>query len=117
MWAAHNMKYVNRVKPGKYKLKSGMSNRSLINMLKSGTQSPVDLTFHSSSRLRMKEQFAGYIAKRIEADSMSIIRLLDSAKFVRQYGFNTDNVYTMFLPNSYELYWNTSAEKVLRLHE
>ena len=111
MSAAENMNYVNRVKPGRYRLHEGMTNRRLINMLASGTQEPVTISFHN---LRLKEQFAGFISKKIEPDSMSIIRLLDSTSFVEKYGFTTDNVYTMFLPNSYQLYWNTSPEKFFK---
>ncbi len=110
-WAAENMNYVNRVKPGRYHLHAGMSNRRLINMLASGSQEPVTLSFHN---LRLKEQFAGFVSKKIEPDSATILRLLDSAAFVQQYGFTTDNVYTMFLPNSYQLYWNTSPEKFFK---
>ncbi|WP_345952352.1 endolytic transglycosylase MltG [Mucilaginibacter sp. PAMB04168] len=114
LWSAHNMHYVGRVKPGKYRLKQGMSNRKLINMLASGTQEPVDLKFRG---LRLKPQFAGYVSKQIEPDSIAIISLLDSAKFVEKYGFTTENVYTMFLPNTYQMYWNTTAEKFFeRMH-
>jgi UPF0755 protein len=108
MWAAHNMKLINRVKPGKYRLKEGMSNRSFINMLKAGNQEPVTLAFHN---FRLKEQFAGFVSKKLEPDSVSILRLLDSAKFAEQYGFTTDNIYTVFIPNSYQFYWNTTPEK------
>lgn len=107
-WAARHMNYVNRVKPGRYHLRKGMGNRRLINMLASGTQEPVMLSFHN---LRLKEQFAGFVSKKIEPDSASIIHLLDSADYVQQYGFTTDDVYTMFLPNTYQLYWNTTPEK------
>lgn len=110
-WAANNMNYAHRVKPGRYHLKAGMSNRALINMLASGTQQPVALEFHG---LRQKEQFAGFVAKKIEPDSTSIINLLDSASYVAKYGFTTDNVYTMFMPNSYQLYWNTSPDKFFK---
>ena len=110
-WAAHNMKYVNRVKAGKYRLHEGMSNRKLIRMLELGEQEPVTVSFHN---LRLKEQFAGFIGKKLESDSMSIVNLLDSDKFVSQYGFTPDNVYTMFLPNSYQLKWNTSPEKFFK---
>jgi UPF0755 protein len=105
------MNYTNRVKPGRYHLHAGMGNRKLINMLASGTQEPVTVSYHN---LRLKEQFAGFIAKKIEPDSTAIIHLLDSAAFVQQYGFTTDNVYTMFLPNSYQMYWNTSPEKFFK---
>jgi len=110
-WAANNMNYPHRVKPGRYRLHEGMSNRKLINMLASGTQEPVQLEFHG---LRQKEQFAGFVSKKIEPDSMSIINLLDSASYVAKYGFTTDNVYTMFMPNSYQLYWNTSPDKFFK---
>lgn len=106
-WAAENMNYAQAVKPGKYKLTPGMSNRHFVNMLKAGNQEPVSLSFRG---LRKKENFAGYVSRQIEADSTSIIRLLDSADFVKKYGFNTDDVYGMFIPNSYEMYWNISAE-------
>ncbi len=109
--AAQNMNYINRVKPGRYRLHEGMTNRRLINMLASGTQEPVTLAFHN---LRLKEQFAGFVSKKIEPDSTAIINLLDSASFLEKYGFTTDNVYTMFLPNSYQLYWNTSPEKFFK---
>ncbi len=109
--AAENMNYKTRVKSGRYRLHEGMNNRRLINMLAAGNQEPVTVAFHN---LRLKEQFAGFIAKKIEPDSTAIIRLLDSADFVKKYGFNTDNVYTMFLPNSYQVYWNTSPEKFFK---
>jgi UPF0755 protein len=110
-WAAHNMKYTDRVKPGRYRLTPGMSNRKLINMLKAGNQEAVKLSFHT---YRLKEQFAAFIAKNLEPDSTAIIHLLDSADFVKQYGFTTDNVYTTFLPDSYEIYWNTTPENFFK---
>jgi len=110
-WAAHNMKYVNRVKPGKYRLREGMSNRKLIRMLELGEQESVTLSFHN---LRLKEQFAGFIAKRLEIDSVVFLKMLDSDQYVQQYGFTPDNVYTMFMPNSYQMYWNTSPDKFFK---
>jgi UPF0755 protein len=110
-WAAQHMNYTDRVKAGRYKLKPGMSNRALINMLASGTQDPVTLSFHT---MRLKKQFAVFVSKKIEPDSTAILNLLDSASFVKQYGFTTDDVLTMFLPNTYQLYWNTSPEKFFK---
>jgi UPF0755 protein len=110
-WSAVNMKYTGRVKAGKYRLHEGMSNRKFINMLASGAQESVTVSFHN---LRLKEQFAGFVSKKIEPDSIAILNLLDSAAFVKQYGFTTDDVYTMFMPNSYQMYWNTSPEKFFK---
>mgnify|MGYP003478886359 CR=1 FL=1 len=105
---AKRMSYPDKVKPGRYRLKKGMSNRRFINMLKSGTQQPVDLSFQG---IRLKEDFAGVVAQQIEADSLAIINLIDSSAFIEQYGFNKHTIYAMFIPNSYELYWNTLAPK------
>lgn len=112
--AAQNMDYPVKVKAGRYRLTKDMSNRSLINMLKAGNQEPVKISFQN---VRLKHTLAGMISKKIESDSASISQLLDSAAFVEKYGFNTDNVYTMFIPNSYEVYWNSNPEKFfLRMH-
>lgn len=109
LWAAQNMKYIGRVKPGRYRLKPGMSNRALINMLASGTQEPVNFSFHN---IRLKEQFAAFAGKKLEPDSASIIRLLDSTTFLQQYGFTPENVYVAFMPDTYQVYWNTTPENL-----
>jgi len=109
--AAEGMKYKTRVKPGRYRLKEGMTNRRLINMLASGSQEAVELSFHN---LRQKKDFVSFISKKLEADSASMMRLLDSTEFLKKYGFDTTNVYTMFIPNTYQVYWNTSPEKFFK---
>ncbi|MGI4750294.1 MAG: endolytic transglycosylase MltG [Janthinobacterium lividum] len=108
MQVAYSEKYENRVKPGKYRLHKGMSNKKLIRMLALGEQEQVKLAFQN---VRLKETFAGMIGKKLEADSVSIIRLLDSTAYLKPFGFTPDNVYVMFMPNSYKMYWNGSAEK------
>ena len=110
-WAAHNMKYVNRVKPGRYRLHEGMSNRKFIRMLELGEQDPVTIAFHN---LRLKEQFAGFVGKKLEPDSAAFIHLLDSADYVKQFGFTPENVYVAFIPNSYQIKWNTTPEKFFK---
>ena len=94
------------LKPGRYKLKAGMNNRTLINKIKAGNQDPVNLKIQN---IRRKEDFSGYLAKNLEPDSLAFIKLLDSAAFVEKHGFTTENIYTMFIPNTYEMYWNTST--------
>jgi UPF0755 protein len=106
--AAERMDLAMRIKPGRYKVTKGMNNRSLINMIKSGNQEPVNLKFQN---IRRKEDFAGYLAKTLEADSLAFIKVLDSAALVEEHGFTQDNIYTMFIPNTYEMYWNTSPEE------
>lgn len=106
--AAEQMDLALRIQPGRYRVKKGMTNRHLVNMIKSGNQEPVNLKFQN---IRRKEDFAGYLAKRLEADSMAFINILDSAALVEEHGFTQENIYTMFIPNTYEMYWNTSPEE------
>lgn len=106
--AAAKMDLKGALKPGRYKIAKGMTNRGLINMLKAGNQEPVKLKFQN---IRKKENFAGYLAKNLESDSLTFIKLLDSAALIEKYGFNKDNSYTMFIPNTYELYWNTTPSE------
>ncbi len=112
-WVAHKMKY-KKVRPGKYKLKLGMSNVELVRLLRSGAQDPIRLTFQN---VRLKKEFAGYIGRNFEIDSMQFLGMLDSIDLVRQYGFDEETIFCMFLPNTYELYWNISKEKFFeRMH-
>lgn len=104
--AVAKMDLARSLKPGRYKLTKGMNNRSIINMLKSGNQDPVKLKFQN---LRKKENFAGYLANNLEPDSLTFMSVLDSAALIEKYGFNQDNSYVMFIPNTYEMYWNVTA--------
>lgn len=109
--AAEKMNLQGPLKPGKYRLKEGMTNRALINMLKAGNQEPVKLKFQN---IRKIEGLASLLAKNLEPDSVAFMRLLDSAEFVEKYGFTTETVYTMFIPNTYEMYWSTTREEFFK---
>jgi UPF0755 protein len=96
------------IKPGKYKITKGLSNIELVRLLRSGKQEPIKLTFQN---IRLKTDFAGYIGKNFEIDSLAFLNMLDSIDLVRQYGFDEETIFCMFIPNTYEMYWNTSKEK------
>jgi len=113
--AAGKMNLPTSLKPGRYRLKKGMTNRTLVNMIKAGNQEPVKLKFQN---IRKKENFAAYLASNLEADSLSFIGVLDSTSLISKYGFNQDNVYAMFIPNTYEMYWNVSPSEFMeRMHK
>ena len=111
VWVAEKKNYVNRIKAGRYKIHKGMSNNELVNLLRSGEQEPIMLSFR---HLRTIQQLAGQVSRHIEADSLSIIHLLNNEEFIRSYGFSKNEVLSMFLPNTYEFYWNTSAEEFFK---
>ncbi|MDA3944651.1 MAG: endolytic transglycosylase MltG [Bacteroidetes bacterium] len=105
-WLAQHKSYPELVKPGHYIIRVGMNNNELINLLRAGLQSPVDVTFNN---LRTVEQLAANIAKQIEADSLSIITLLYDTAYIGQLGFNPQTIPALFIPNTYEFYWTTDA--------
>lgn len=114
-WASEQINYPENIKAGRYKIRNGMSNKALVALLKSGQQEPVKVVFNN---IRLKEQLAGVISRQIEADSISIIALLNNQEFLSEFGLTAENSATLFIPNTYEFYWNTSAEGFIeRMHK
>lgn len=111
LWLAQRAGYGEKIHAGHYVVKNGMSNRALILMLRSGRQTPVKVQFHN---LRSCEQLAGTIGLQIEADSNEIVRLLQDERFDAEVGFKRETVLCMFIPNTYEFYWNTNAKDFIK---
>jgi UPF0755 protein len=109
-WLAARKNYPNHVYPGHYRLQPGMSNNRLISMLRAGSQEPVMLTFNN---IRTIEQLATIVSRQIEANREDIIRLLNDRDFLDKLGLTPATRIGIFLPDSYEFYWNTSAEQFI----
>ena len=107
-WVAHKKNYPNLIKSGHYILNKGMNNNELVNLLRSGAQTPIKIAFNNQDTL---EKLAGRIAEQIEADSTVILNSVLDKNFLEKNSFTKASVLGMFVPNSYEFYWNTSAEK------
>ena len=85
-----------------------MSNNSLVNLLRSGKQSPVSVTFNN---VRLKTELASKVSEKLELDSAELLALLNQPSFTEKYGFTPETILCLFLPNTYEFYWNTNAEE------
>ena len=107
VWVAEKLNYTDAVKPGKYKISKGMSNFELIRMLRSGNQTMVNLSFNNQDTF---EKLAGRISQQIEADSISLLKAYTDTVFMNEAGFTSATAIGMYIPNSYEFYWNTTAE-------
>lgn len=108
---AERKHYINKVKAGKYRIHNGMSNNELVNYLRSGKQVPVRLSVQNARNL---EELAGKLGHQVEADSASLIKLFTNNSYLGQFGVNTENVFVLFIPNTYEIFWNTSASELIR---
>jgi len=109
-WTVDKKNYRNHIHPGRYFVKNRMSNNEFINMLRSGHQEPVQLTFNN---IRTLEQFSDHIAVQLEFDAATLLNLLKSDSIQKKYGFNRYTINCMFIPNTYELFWNTPANEFL----
>ncbi len=104
--AADRKGYSNNIKGGKYSITKGMNNNDIVGSLRS-KNIPVKVAFNNQETL---EDLAGRIATQIEADSISLLEAFKDAKFLNENDFNEDSKLAMYIPNSYEFFWNTSAE-------
>jgi len=106
--AARFFHFGKQIKPGKYEITDGMSYKKLFRKIQLGDQVPVSLVLHD---LRLRENLASFVSHHIEADSASIMRLMNNDSLASAMGFNHENFYTLFIPNTYSMNWNTSADQ------
>lgn len=105
------MDYDEAVKPGRYELVNGWSNKQLIGVLRSGEQTPVKLTFNN---IRLRSQLADKLAEEVEPSAAAIDSLLNDQAYLTSLGFDTTTVVSMFIPNTYEVYWTTTAPELMQ---
>ncbi len=110
-WLAKRKEYPKFVKPGHYVLKNGMSNKELINLLRSGNQTPIRLIFNN---IRTKENLAQRVSEQIQADSASIVKLLSDPAYLADMGLNQYTATTIFIPNTYQIFWTTTADDFIK---
>jgi UPF0755 protein len=103
---ANRRSYPDNVKPGRFLLKKGMSAFQLVSAMRRNV--PVKLAFNNQERL---EDLCERLSSQIEPDTTKLLATFRDAVFLQKNGFTKDNVFAMFLPNTYEVYWNISAEK------
>jgi UPF0755 protein len=104
---ANQKGYVGNVKAGHYIIKNGMNNNEIINTIRSKNL-PVKVAFNNQERL---ENLAGRIATQIQADSLSLIKAMKDPDFLREHDFNNATALAMYVPNSYEVFWNSTGEE------
>ncbi len=104
---AKQKQYVTNIKAGRFAISKGMNNNDIINSIRS-KNIPITLAFNNQHSL---EALAGRISDQIEADSLSLIKAMTDESFLQQNALTKATALGMYLPNSYEFFWNTSAEQ------
>jgi len=104
---AKQKKYISNIKAGRYIVKKGMNNNDIINSIRSKNL-PLKLAFNNQSDLTA---LAGRVSMQIEADSLKLIEVMNDKVFLAENSFNKATALGMYIPNSYEFFWNTSSKE------
>jgi UPF0755 protein len=103
--------YDDQIKPGRYILRKNMTNLEALRILRSGKQEPVKITFNN---VRVIPELAEKITRNLEMTPKEFeVALIDFA-MSNTSGFNKDNIIAMFIPNTYEVYYNVAPEALIK---
>jgi len=109
IWVSEKMSYT-KPRPGRYKLRDGMNNRELISLLRSGVQEPLVLTFNN---VRTITDLCDIFGEKLEFSSESYCNFFTDSLILAELGFTKESILSLFIPNTYELYWNMSPSQLL----
>ena len=107
---ARHLHYADHIRSGKYAVTPSMSAFTLFRNLRNGHQEPVKLTIPS---VRTKERLAEEMAERLMFSKEDFLDALNDPKICGKYALDTATIISMFIPNTYEVYWNIPLEKFL----
>ena len=105
-------KYADHIRTGRYAIKNDMGAFITFRHLKNGMQDPVSLTIPS---VRTKGDLAAAVAKKTIIDEEELYDSLADESFCEKYGYDTATIVCLFIPNTYEIYWNASISKFMDL--
>lgn len=102
--------YSDNIRSGRYEIEKGDGALTMFRKMKNGLQASVNLTIPT---VRTVDRLAGAIAKKLMIDSVALYKALTDTATCAKYGYTPETIVCMFIPNTYEVYWNTSLEKFL----
>jgi len=97
-------------KAGHFVLKKGMNNNEIVNQLRS-TNTPVNITFNNAESLG---ELTDNLASQLDLSSDEIVEAITSNPVVSEKGLDNQQKLSLFIPNTYEVYWNTSADALIK---
>jgi len=97
-----------KIRPGRYVINKGMTNRELVGKLRSGAQDAQKVVINN---IRLLSDLAGKASRYFESDSLTFLQYLSDPATAGKYQFSQEQFLTMFLPNTYEMFWTTTPEK------
>ena len=99
------------LKTGRYAIKPTDNMRYLHRRLSMGYQTPVRLTVGS---VRTLDRIARNVARQLMIDSVEVARLMADTSYIHGMGYTKATLPALFIPNTYEVYWNMTAEEFMQ---
>lgn len=106
----HHFGYAEHIHTGRYAIHPGEGALKVWRHMKNGLQEPINLTLPS---VRTLDKLSVELSKKLMIDSTSILQALTDEATCEKYGYDTTTITCMFIPNTYDIYWNSSVEKLL----
>lgn len=106
----HHFGYAEHIHTGRYAIHPGEGALKVWRHMKNGLQEPINLTLPS---VRTLDKLSVELSKKLMIDSTSILQALTDEATCEKYGYDTTTIACMFIPNTYDIYWNSSVEKLL----
>ena len=101
-------KYGERIRPGRYRIARGTSMNALVNMLRSGEQEPVRVTFANVDHL---PELAGRLGRALEPDSMAFLKAFMDPSVAQETGLSEQTLISLFIPDTYEFWWTSTPQQ------
>ena len=109
-WDIYSKLFSFRPRTGRYRVYPEMTGLQLYRLLRNGTQEPMKLVVPSA---RTMNKLASVLSRSLMVDSAEIASALTDSQFCAKYGYTTETVPALFIPNTYEVYWDISVEKLV----
>jgi len=108
---AELLKYPSSIRTGRYAVEPGMNNLTLLNNLRRGQQTATRITFNN---IRFLEDLAERLDDQLMFDKYDLLQLLTDPEYCDSLGFTTETIPALFIPNTYEVYWNITPERFIQ---
>lgn len=109
-WANHQG-LPDHLRSGRYRIRNGATNREVVNMFLAGMQEPLSVIFNN---LRLPQQLAAHLGNTLMLDSAQWMATFTDTAMLSAYHIDTATLFTLVLPNTYEVYWNMSGEQFMK---
>ncbi len=103
--------YGNEIRTGKYAINPSDNMRYLYRRLSMGYQTPVNLTVPS---VRTLDRMVRAVSRQLMIDSVDIAKLISDSAYYTGMGYSKETLPSLFIPNTYEVYWNMSADAFMK---